>query len=263
MFFLNWELGIPGNWEFEFRHNNVSSPDSTSLEASSISSGPVMDLLDSLFFSPLKRLYAFILKKSIGKFLKSPLLLDQLDVQLNAGVVELRDLELSVEALNELCVDLPVSVVCASVSLIRLRIPWHSLLTESVLVELSGLELVVQPVSDTNLRAFFFLLVSVGLLRDCLTGCGNILFGVSSGMCARSGALELCRVRGRDGGGERASSGLESHVRRSAAERAGSGAGALGATASAARAQPLAAARVARAAVRCHLVSLTVGFCAD
>jgi hypothetical protein len=59
-----------------------------------------MDLiLDTVFFSPLKRLYVFILKKSIGKFLKNPLHIEQLEVQISAGVIELHDVELNVEVL--------------------------------------------------------------------------------------------------------------------------------------------------------------------
>ena len=47
-------------------------------------------------FSPVKRFYKFVLKRLLGSFLRTELDLDQLDVQLGAGTVELRDLELNV-----------------------------------------------------------------------------------------------------------------------------------------------------------------------
>ena len=47
--------------------------------------------------NPLKRFYKFILKRVIGNFLINELNLDQLEVQLGNGTVELRDLELNVD----------------------------------------------------------------------------------------------------------------------------------------------------------------------
>jgi hypothetical protein len=50
-----------------------------------------------LEYNPLKRFYKYILKRVVGNFLQNELDLDQLEVQLGAGTVELRDLELNVD----------------------------------------------------------------------------------------------------------------------------------------------------------------------
>jgi hypothetical protein len=55
-------------------------------------------LLNTLLYAPLQRLYKFVLKKLLGRFLKrGDLDLDQFDVQLSDGVLELRDVELNTE----------------------------------------------------------------------------------------------------------------------------------------------------------------------
>jgi hypothetical protein len=52
-----------------------------------------MERLSSFFFAPLKRLYLFLLKRAIGKFIKTRIETDQFDVQLSSGTVELFGLE--------------------------------------------------------------------------------------------------------------------------------------------------------------------------
>ena len=52
-------------------------------------------------FSASKRLYKFILKRLIGKFLADDLDFDQLDVKPMSGEVQLSDLALNVDLLNE------------------------------------------------------------------------------------------------------------------------------------------------------------------
>ena len=50
----------------------------------------------------MQRFYKFILKRVIGNFLKDAELdLNQLDVQLSNGTVELRDLELNIDVSSE------------------------------------------------------------------------------------------------------------------------------------------------------------------
>ena len=84
-------------------------------------------LLDVLY-APVKRFYKFVLKKVIGGFLKHELDLDQLEVGLSSGVLELRDLELNVDTLNNLVKDSPITIVSGYVSYIRIDIPWKQLL---------------------------------------------------------------------------------------------------------------------------------------
>jgi hypothetical protein len=97
------------------------------------------------FSSPLKRFYKFLLKRILGSFLQYDLDLDQLDVQLAKGELELRDLELNVQMLNELCVDLPITFIRARIRLVRATIPWRNLLSKSCLLKLDGWDLVVVP----------------------------------------------------------------------------------------------------------------------
>jgi autophagy-related protein 2 len=49
----------------------------------------------------MKRLCKFVLKKKLGKFILGDIDLDQLDVQLAEGTIQLSDLALNVDCLNE------------------------------------------------------------------------------------------------------------------------------------------------------------------
>lgn len=49
----------------------------------------------------LKRVFKFVLKRSLGPFLKTEVDLDQLDVHLGTGTLELRDVLLNCQYLNE------------------------------------------------------------------------------------------------------------------------------------------------------------------
>ena len=59
-----------------------------------------MDLLRRLTDPALKRLYKFVLKRLIGRFLLSELALSDLNVHLRAGTIELRSLTLDADAIN-------------------------------------------------------------------------------------------------------------------------------------------------------------------
>ncbi len=133
----------------------------------------------SSLYSPLKRFYKFILKRLIGNFLKNELDLEQLDVQLGAGVVQLKNLELNIDVrsvvvvcfsgskLMEICLcwsflhtcpfvflfqvlngvteDLPLSFIRGTIGNIKATIPWRNILHEPCKVELDGLELTLSP----------------------------------------------------------------------------------------------------------------------
>ena len=79
-------------------------------------------ILESLL--PLKRFYKFILKRMLGNMLQNELDLNQVDVQLANGIIELRDLELNVKFLNDLTEELPFSIVSGFVGSIKATIPW-------------------------------------------------------------------------------------------------------------------------------------------
>ncbi|KIZ05135.1 hypothetical protein MNEG_2829, partial [Monoraphidium neglectum] len=49
----------------------------------------------------LRRVLKFVLKRSVGKFLQTDLDLEQLDVQLGTGAVELRNVLLNCNTINQ------------------------------------------------------------------------------------------------------------------------------------------------------------------
>jgi len=49
------------------------------------------------FQNPLKRFYKFIFKKFFGGLVRNELNVEQLDVQIGAGVIELKNLELNTD----------------------------------------------------------------------------------------------------------------------------------------------------------------------
>jgi hypothetical protein len=101
----------------------------------------------------LKRFYKFLLKRILGNWLQYDLDLHQLDVQLAKGELELRDLEINVQMLNELCADLPITVIRARIRLVRVSIPWRNLLSKSCVLKLEGWDLLVVPSEQVQPKA--------------------------------------------------------------------------------------------------------------
>lgn len=99
----------------------------------------------------LKRLYKFVLKRMIGRFLADDNLdLDQLDVHLRSGKIELCDLLLNAEVLNaELCEahGLPFRVKKGYLGSVRVSISYANIMSESCLVEIDDIEIVLVPLN--------------------------------------------------------------------------------------------------------------------
>lgn len=99
----------------------------------------------------LKRLYKFVLKRMIGRFLADDTLdLDQLDVHLRAGKIELCDLQLNADVLNaELCAAhaLPFRVKRGYLGSVRVSIAYANIMSESCLVEVDDIEIVLVPLT--------------------------------------------------------------------------------------------------------------------
>ncbi|KAJ3015495.1 autophagy- protein 2 [Thoreauomyces humboldtii] len=95
-----------------------------------------------------KRLLKFLLKRAIGQFLAAEINLDQLDVQLGNGQVVLKDLELNLDILNNLCADLPFIVTDGHVARINVSIPWKDLGNSDCTLELDGLNIELTPLMD-------------------------------------------------------------------------------------------------------------------
>lgn len=102
----------------------------------------------------LKRLYKFVLKRMIGRFLADDNLdLDQLDVHLRSGKIELCDLLLNADVLNaELCEAhaLPFRVKKGYVGSVRVSISYANIMSESCLVEVDDIEIVLVPLTASD-----------------------------------------------------------------------------------------------------------------
>jgi len=96
-----------------------------------------------------KRLLRFILKRTIGEFLlNKDFNLDQLDVELTNGLLQLQDLALDVNHLNGFLIDFPVALIYGNVDKIQMRFPWSNLWTGSCEITVSGLQIGLIPLSD-------------------------------------------------------------------------------------------------------------------
>eukprot|EP00397_Hematodinium_sp_SG-2012_P000420 GEMP01000420.1.p1 GENE.GEMP01000420.1~~GEMP01000420.1.p1 ORF type:complete len:2033 (+),score=509.14 GEMP01000420.1:482-6580(+) len=94
---------------------------------------------------PLKRFYKYVVKRLIGNFLKKDLDIEQFDVsvQLTKGVLELRDLELDVNAINEDLSNFPFKFVDGFVGTLKMDIPWGNLLKRSCQIYIEDLFITV------------------------------------------------------------------------------------------------------------------------
>eukprot|EP00981_Chlorochromonas_danica_P006787 scaffold1490_cov162-Ochromonas_danica.AAC.33 len=113
--------------------------------------------MDGIFRSitdnSLRRIYKFILKRVLGRYLRDELLVEQVVVQSREGVVLLRDLVLNADKINEdFLFAAPLKIVSASVKEIRIYISYSSLLTESCKFEVDSVDLFVQIEQDDGRR---------------------------------------------------------------------------------------------------------------
>ncbi|TDH72743.1 hypothetical protein CCR75_007779 [Bremia lactucae] len=108
-----------------------------------------MQFLKQLTDPALKRLYKFVLKRMIGRFLAADELdLDQLNVHLRSGRLELCDLLLNAEVLNaELCEAqrLPFKVKKGYLGSVRVAISYADIMSESCLIEIDDIEIILVP----------------------------------------------------------------------------------------------------------------------
>jgi autophagy-related protein 2 len=108
--------------------------------------------MDYIFHSltdiALRRLYKFILKRTIGKYLEKELLIEQLQVTSRDGVVRLNDISLKVDVINDeffqsgqpmLLLD---SVVISS---LEVHMSYSTILTESCRFVIDHMEIVLRP----------------------------------------------------------------------------------------------------------------------
>mmetsp|Transcript_23429 Transcript_23429/g.34384 ORF Transcript_23429/g.34384 Transcript_23429/m.34384 type:complete len:2514 (+) Transcript_23429:183-7724(+) len=101
--------------------------------------------LNNLQDQTLRRLYKFILKRVLGQYLESELLLEQLDVQSRQGTVVLRDLRLNTAVLNEYLSNSPFVIIEAEVAELEASISYNTLLCDGCNVVSKGVRVLVAP----------------------------------------------------------------------------------------------------------------------
>ncbi|KAJ7546728.1 hypothetical protein O6H91_08G051700 [Diphasiastrum complanatum] len=92
-----------------------------------------------------KRVCKFFLKRLLGRILIGDLDLDNLDVQLASGTIQLKDLSLNTNYINDQLGDSSFIVKEGSIGSVTVKIPWKVMVAEPCEVELDELELVVTP----------------------------------------------------------------------------------------------------------------------
>ncbi|KAI8579183.1 hypothetical protein K450DRAFT_210478 [Umbelopsis ramanniana AG] len=92
-----------------------------------------------------KRLYKFLLRKSIGRFLAQELDFENFDVELVNGCIELRDLDLNLEVLDEILADTPFTITEGHIGGITASLPWSNFWSGDIVLEMRGLRLTFKP----------------------------------------------------------------------------------------------------------------------
>nr|DAD41239.1 TPA_asm: hypothetical protein HUJ06_015562 [Nelumbo nucifera] len=98
----------------------------------------------------IKNVCKFLLKKKLGQFILGDIDLNQLDVQLRAGTIQLSDLALNVDYINQKLDSAAVIVKEGSIGSLLVKIPWKG---KSCQIDLDELELVLAPCVENNLQA--------------------------------------------------------------------------------------------------------------
>ncbi|KAJ1917123.1 autophagy- protein 2 [Mycoemilia scoparia] len=101
-----------------------------------------------------KRLVKFLLRRTVGQFLKeNEINLEDLDVQLGNGHFELRNVALNEDALTDLMSDIPIVIHGGRIGKIHIKIPWSKLWTghcEVVAEDISITASLVGPIGSNS-----------------------------------------------------------------------------------------------------------------
>lgn len=83
-----------------------------------------------------KRLAKFIIKRTLGQFLKKELDSNQLNVEWGRSEarLHLEDLDLNIEALNEVIAEQPLEIRNGYISSISLTLPWRDIINGMILL---------------------------------------------------------------------------------------------------------------------------------
>ncbi|XWS54815.1 hypothetical protein CRYUN_Cryun10bG0121600 [Craigia yunnanensis] len=99
----------------------------------------------------VKRVFKFLLKKKLGQFILGDIDLDQLDVQLTEGTIQLSDLALNVDYLNQKIGPAASLVIKeGSIGSLLIKMPWKG---KGCHVEVDELELLLSPCLENHLSS--------------------------------------------------------------------------------------------------------------
>ncbi|XP_020589380.1 autophagy-related protein 2 [Phalaenopsis equestris] len=98
----------------------------------------------------IKRVCKFILKKKLGDFILGDIDIDQLEVQLTRGTIQLSDLAINVDYINQKLAGAAVVLKEGSIASLSIKIPWK---LQNCQIELDELELVLAPFTGSKIQA--------------------------------------------------------------------------------------------------------------
>ncbi|KIK96324.1 hypothetical protein PAXRUDRAFT_138716 [Paxillus rubicundulus Ve08.2h10] len=101
-----------------------------------------------------RRFFSFILKRSLGRFLKPGQLdLHQIDSQLGSGTVQVKDLELDTQAINQLLAGLPFHLHDGFISGVTALVPFPNPLTSKVGLHAQSLNLTLHVTPEKQISS--------------------------------------------------------------------------------------------------------------
>ena len=111
-----------------------------------------MSLFDQFSNETLKRVFKFVLKRVIGQYLKEDIVLDQIYVHSRDGVVKIFSLNIDVDLINNEYLNGVGTFRIKSFSIDKLEaiISYSSLLSEGFKLFVSGINIVLEPQSDSH-----------------------------------------------------------------------------------------------------------------
>lgn len=102
----------------------------------------------------LRRVYKFVLKRALGRYLEDELLIDHLDVHSRDGIVRLQSIKLNAGLLNtELCADSPVLLKSVILRNVEVSISYQSLFYDGLKIIVGSLAVEVIPNPNANDKA--------------------------------------------------------------------------------------------------------------
>lgn len=112
----------------------------------------MQSLFDSFSDATLRRLFKFVLKRSLGRFLRDELVLEQVTVSSRNGLISIVDLELDPAAINEeFFINSAFQLRRCTIKRLESSISYSSLLKDGFKTSLHGVEVEVEP-NDSNIE---------------------------------------------------------------------------------------------------------------